>query len=440
MIDFSEKFLYHIWDAGHLQNELKTVSGKKLTIKYHGRWNTGKGPDFINSILEIDDQVLRGDVEIHLRTYDWIQHSHQEDSNFNKVILHVVFQHNNNCEYTIKEDGTLAEILELKDILDMNITKLLQKYPDTYLEKEHLCDFFSGMDVSQTEKILQFLGTRRIDKKISRFKAETELIDWEQLLFQSLFESLGYSKNKFQMWQIATGIPYKKLHEFYRNGMSYEEMISIWLGSSSLFDHLPKTFSRDFISKWKNKYADQNYLTNYFEINWNLFRLRPSNHPAIRLIQISDLIYSSFETSLEKYLLKTFSLPKDNFDLKTFKKKYYQIFDCNSDIISDKYKIGKQRSDTIAVNIILPLMIIFAQKNSFFQLEKSIKEILFSYSGNPSNAIIKHMETGMEYFQKKLIRKKAIYQQGVFELYHNYCEHHICENCSRLKKEILEEL
>ena len=57
MIDFPEKFLYHIWDAGHLKNNLQTVSGKKLTIKYHGRWNTGKGPDFINSILEIDEQL-----------------------------------------------------------------------------------------------------------------------------------------------------------------------------------------------------------------------------------------------------------------------------------------------------------------------------------------------------------------------------------------------
>jgi len=440
MLNFSEKFLYHIWDAGHIKKNLKTISGKKLVIKFHGRWNTGKGPDFKNSILEIDEKATRGDIEIHLNTYDWIQHSHHEDPNYNNVILHVVFQHNNNLDFTIRENAGFSEILELKDVLDTDINKLLEVYPDTYNEKDHLCNFFSGMDVVQTKEILHSLGMKRIQKNIIRFEAELDLIDWEQLLFQSIFESLGYSKNKFQMWQLASKIPYKKLKEFYQKGMEFEKMISIWLGSASLFDHLPKTFSRDFTSKWKNLYSEQDFYKEPIDLTWNLFRLRPGNNPAIRLIQIAEFIYSSFETSLEKYMLMTFSIPLNNINLQTFKKKYYKMFAFKHNIISEKYKLGKQRMDAIAVNIVLPLMIIYAQNNDFLNLDKSFKNILFSYPGSSTNSIIKHMETGMELFQKKILRKKTMYQQGILELYHNHCEHHICENCGRLKTEILKEL
>ncbi len=36
-MQFSEKFLYHIWDAQHLVTNLKTVSGKTVKIMFTGR-------------------------------------------------------------------------------------------------------------------------------------------------------------------------------------------------------------------------------------------------------------------------------------------------------------------------------------------------------------------------------------------------------------------
>ncbi|HQB97513.1 MAG TPA: DUF2851 family protein, partial [Candidatus Cloacimonadota bacterium] len=44
-----ERFLYHIWDEGHLIPELRTVSGKSVRIVYQGQYNTGRGPDFKNA-------------------------------------------------------------------------------------------------------------------------------------------------------------------------------------------------------------------------------------------------------------------------------------------------------------------------------------------------------------------------------------------------------
>src|SRR5690554_5810873 len=93
-MEFSEKLLYHIWDAQHLIKNLVTVSGKRIRVMHPGQWNSDMGPDFHNLIIDIDGNISRGDAEIHLQTYDWIAHHHNEDLNFNNVILHIVYEHN----------------------------------------------------------------------------------------------------------------------------------------------------------------------------------------------------------------------------------------------------------------------------------------------------------------------------------------------------------
>lgn len=115
-----ERFLYHIWDAGHMQNELRTVTGKSVQVKYQGQYNTNRGPDFRNALIEISGELLRGDVEIHLNSNDWIAHNHHEDHYYNQVILHVVLNSNGKSQ-TIKENGEPVEILELKNQLSQDI-------------------------------------------------------------------------------------------------------------------------------------------------------------------------------------------------------------------------------------------------------------------------------------------------------------------------------
>ena len=81
-----EKFLHHIWDGLHLNAQLQTVSGKKLRIAYQGQYNTGRGADFLNAGIVIDDYALRGDVEIHKQTSDWHAHNHSDDPFYNNVV------------------------------------------------------------------------------------------------------------------------------------------------------------------------------------------------------------------------------------------------------------------------------------------------------------------------------------------------------------------
>ncbi|MDO6425158.1 DUF2851 family protein, partial [Saccharophagus degradans] len=49
--------------------------------------------DFSNALIEINNQKWAGNIEIHVKSSDWYAHKHQEDKNYQNVILHVVYDH-----------------------------------------------------------------------------------------------------------------------------------------------------------------------------------------------------------------------------------------------------------------------------------------------------------------------------------------------------------
>ncbi len=433
-MQFSEEFLYHIWDAQHLRKSLTTISGKDLVIKFPGRWNTDSGADFKDAILELNGEIQKGDVEIDLTSYHWKSHSHNENPEFNSVLLHIVYEDNGKYPYTISEDGSKIEILEIKEQLEDDINKLIKHYSgEPYSEKDKTCKLFNKMTKDETEDFLTKMGMIRFEKKIKRFSAEHFFSDFDQLLYMGFMEALGYSKNKYQMLQIALNIPYNDLKQFHNEGMTKEEFVATLLGSSGLIDHLPVTISNDQKENWQLLFQKQKFVNKPSEIKWKLFRIRPVNHPVIRILQVADLLYDSLETSFFHNILKLFSFPSENFKLNDFKKKLYGYFQTENIHLPDRYKLGKTRIDTILINIILPLVVIYAREKKYKQLEDIAINIYQSFPGLPANYLTQYMEKFLNEDQKQVIRKRAIYQQGLLKVYYENCQHHYCEACEIFK-------
>ena len=433
-MQFSEEFLYHIWDAQHLKKSLTTISGKNLVIKFPGRWNTDSGADFKDAILELNGEIQKGDVEIDLTSYHWKYHSHNENPEFNSVLLHIVYEDNGKYPYTISEDGSKIEILEIKEQLEDDINKLIKHYSgEPYSEKDKTCKLFNKMTKDETEDFLTKMGMIRFEKKIKRFSAEHFFSDFDQLLYMGFMEALGYSKNKYQMLQIALNIPFKELKQSYGEGMTKEEFIVILLCSSGLIEHLPTTISNDQKDEWQLLFHNQKFFNKPSEIKWKLFRIRPVNHPVIRILQFTDLLYDSLETSFFHNILKLFSFPSENFKLNDFKKKLYGYFQTENIHLPDRYKLGKTRIDTILINIILPLVVIYAREKKYKQLEDIAINIYQSFPGLPANYLTQYMEKFLNEDQKKVIKKRSIYQQGLLKIYYENCQHHYCEACETFK-------
>lgn len=436
----NEYFLYHIWDAQHLESSLSSLDGERIEVKYQGEWNTDSGPDFKNAILKIGDQILQGDVEIHLKTYDWVNHKHYEDVNFNSVILHVVYEHNMKLNYTVAENGTRITVIELKSQLNNDIRKLIKNFMASgcLIRNPDNCSFFGAEDPLMLEVILKQTGIIRFNKKLQRFNARLLDRDFDQLLYEGLLESLGYSKNKYQMYRLAVDIPFRNIRKWKKEGMTHEQLLAIWICSSGLYNYTSGIKDISILHKIKETYDDQDFYKNNLDYKWNCFRVRPQNNPVLRLIQISSFVYYSTDESLIHRVLNTMSFQKNKFNEKILLQRLSTLF--FSDILVHRQQMGRKKLFSILINIIIPICCLYSEKMSFWDLGSILENLYKNLRGYEENTIISNMKKYMSEKQIEKIQEKFIFQQGLIHLYYSYCRSHVCELCNDFKKQLLSTL
>lgn len=419
-----EKFLYHIWDEGHLNSDLQTIGAKALKIIYQGQFNTGRGPDFKNAIIELDGEQLRGDVEIHLKTQDWQAHNHQEDVYYNKVILHVVLEHKALYTHTIREDGAVIEILALQNNLCEDISKLLQNH-ETPQRRSVYCDLLSAIENDSLRLILHNAGLRRFKAKIGRFNSALSMSSFDQLFYEGLFEALGYDKNKLNTLQLAQSLPLAKLKEYKAEGMSRKELAAIYLCSSGMLKQKSTAISEALQEKLWQLYERQPWQGQKVLIDWQFFRIRPQNHPLKRILYISTLIWESLDIGLlNHFLSNTQSYIKDP---KTHNKAYTSLWMVQELFEGQPLSLGKAVQNNIYLNIYLPVLALWHQK-----MASDTHDVFALYSAFPglqANYVTRFMSRYMNPEQSKIADSQAIYQQGLLDIYHRFCNWHYCSEC-----------
>jgi len=107
--------LAEAWAERRYQPEwLVDSAGRRLKVIFPGRRWGGPGPDFRGALLVLaDGSLLRGDVEIHRRARDWIEHRHAADTAYANVVLHVVQRLD---VPTLNHAGGLVPTVELSPI------------------------------------------------------------------------------------------------------------------------------------------------------------------------------------------------------------------------------------------------------------------------------------------------------------------------------------
>lgn len=243
-LNIHERFLRHIWSRQYIQHQaLKTADGQDLCVVDVGMLNTDGGPDFRDAVIRLGTVTYHGDIEIHRTIVEWMQHQHQDDPRYNKVILHVVLERATGPAVTLVPSGRSVPVLVLEPFLSESIRTLWQKAildervhsHDTirccgrnqFISPEVLGGWIRRLAVERLElKLRRFderlrelaqlrllavhdhrdwYGRRRIQgnpddipppqKRLThRDLAKREF--WDQLFYEGLMECLGYSKNQ----------------------------------------------------------------------------------------------------------------------------------------------------------------------------------------------------------------------------------------------------
>ena len=414
-----EEFLHFMWQYKLFDvNNLKSELNETIQIVKAGIRNTNAGPDFLNAQLKINDQLWVGNIEIHINSSDWYAHKHEQDKNYDAVILHIVWRHD--CEVFMKNNKPMPT-LQLKSLVNED---LLGNYHNLFSKKLRWipCEKeIINVDSFLMGNWLERLYLERLENKSVLIK---ELLsrsnnDYEAVLFQLLAKNFGLKINGDAFLQLVQSFSFSTLRKVCFNE---QELSALLFGQAGF---LEKDVENEYFIQLKKEYNYLKHKHNLEPIANNLFqffRMRPTNFPTIRIAQLVALFHKHqnlfsklMQLSKIEDFYKLFSV-----EVNDFWKEHY-TFETESK--KTLKKLTKSFVDLLLINTIIPLQFVYKQskggevnEEDFFKLIKQIKP--------EKNSIID------KFSELKIGVNNAFDSQALLELKNNYCAEKHCLQCA----------
>jgi len=407
-----EKLLQYIWQFQYFnKSQLQTASGESLQIIFPGKLNNNQGPDFTNAQIKIDNTTLVGSVELHLKTSQWNEHGHSNDTNYKNVVLHVVLEND------LLQSG--VPLLELNSRIS---NLLLDKYTDLMNSTTFIpC----AKAVSEVKEITwlswkeRLLAERLTRKSSIVFKfLEENNAHWEESFWWMLARNFGVKVNAEAFEAMARSLPVNILAK-HKNQI--HQLEALLFGQAGL---LEESFAEDYPKLLQREY-------NFLKKKYNLapihnpvhfLRMRPGNFPTIRLSQLAALIQNSAHLFSKILEIEKLSEIKKLFDVTANDYWHYHYrFDESSSF--KKKTIGKDMIDNVIINTIVPVLFAYGL---YHKEEKYKNKAVLWLEELPAevNSITKGF-AGL-----KLSNLSAFDSQSFIELKTQYCDNKHCLRCA----------
>lgn len=471
LTDFNidEHFLQNVWFDRHIQEDnLKTLSDKELQIINPGRWNKSGGPDFLGAEIMINNTIVKGDVEIHLISSDWVNHGHNTNPQYNDVILHAFLKSGNNEIYETNYLSNKIECFELEDYIfpDIQTLKKIISVEDFSYESNTTAGRCAKLLVNQSvDFVLKFLdlaGNERIEQKVARFKNQLRGVSFNQVFYQALMTTMGHKSSKPLFFLLSKRSPVDELLDYtqqYQGQQKIEAIESILLNTANLvpprdeFDEHFDEETMNYINTLNRYWAEFSGFFNDRIIphtkNW-MANVRPVNFPQRRIAGISHLIVKySDEYFLSKFvnIFKSNIHIGDNKDhIKKFIKNIQQLLVVDEqDFWTHRFSFGTKKSAqsmkligestalSIMFNSLIPIVILKARETQDEQLEQFCFTVLKYFPKLPENEITKFMTHRIFESNEKIINliKSEKQQQAFFHIFNQCCGNNAvtCDKC-----------
>ena len=414
--NMDERFLHYVWRFQQFdKGNLISTSHESVSIFHPGFLNHNSGPDFSEARLKIGPMEWAGQVEIHLRSSDWLRHGHQSDPAYHNVILHVVYEHDKNIS---NPDGSPIPTVELKDRI----------HSDQFEKYHRLRHDASGIPcASHLKNVPEIIQTATIDRMVmERIEQKTKTVtdglktdlhDWEAATMSLLARSLGMKTNTHSFGTFAHSVPWNKLirhHDFQKEAMIF--------GLAGFLDDEPKdehqaTLQKEYVYL-KHKLGLTQKVSRH---HWKFSKLRPANFPTVRLAQLTSILQR--EARLFSKLIGADDLSQvEKIMVAPLSKYWSSHYDFGKLAKKNMGPIGKSTLESIVINAVVPLLVAYGQAID----EQSLIEKAISWlekMGPENNAITR------KWNQPGLENNSALQSQGLIQLYKSYCSRRKCLQC-----------
>lgn len=458
----NELWLQHLWKSNVFANEiLYTTDHQPIKVIFPGWFNDSWGPDFKESRILIGDTGYFGDIEIHIDESAWHQHSHHNNESYNKVVLHVFL--NSSKLTAMNTFGQAIPSLCLKSDFLKQFWKTLSL--KTKLGTEELpgaCGLsLNKKSLKRLKSIIQQAAEARLmakSQKFSQILKDNNQKLAEDVLFNSICKSLGYSAYAEQMEAVSRLYPYSHLRTYFRSPhrQNRNEILSRWFGYLRVFDQTDSNqIHKDLRREWLALDQHWKHLGNKQQFRENSTRTpyRPYNNPVRRLLGL----YYHLQSVQFKGLLGSWLRFLDNCESSIRSKKgkseilealdkmfpqpswdpflYFNPPLGKTNPNQHSRFIGKQKQLVILVNSIIPFFLAWSRIKNEKRLEKVLFQLLLILPGEGKNRKIRFMENRLFIGNDTYKMKHGLgYGQGLIQIHDDSCTsfYEGCRHCSLL--------
>jgi len=410
------------WFAGDFGREFVTTDGRRVRVVQFGVWNREAGPDFIDAAVSFDGATpVRGSVELDPDVRDWERHGHGQNPAFEQTILHVV-THRSGDEFFTR---TLEHRLVPQVLLD--VTRLTDgpANPQPDAKPGRCVSPLRSLSEEKVREILLGAAEHRLKRKAAALARLSEIHGPDEALYQALATTLGYKSNKLPFTLLAQRLPLKALREAKVEAAALLFGVAGFLPTHDLrpFSADSRDYLRGLWEAWWPRRSESERLTIPATL-WKLGSQRPANHPQRRLAALAQIVRHWAKIRA----LRQRCDPAQIVDFfATLSDEYWDVHYTLTSKASAKRLalVGESRVTDMLANVFFPLA--FAEDSSrwlgFKNLPASLSnkrvEIAALRLFGENSALADH-----------LLRSAAM-QQGLLQVYEDFCQHDAtdCAHC-----------
>jgi hypothetical protein len=407
-----EKLLQFIWARQYFDtSSLTTTDGEGVHVIDAGILNHHQGPDFSAARIRIGQTVWAGNVELHVRTGDWLRHGHQTDRRYENVILHVVWEHT----------GQVADSIPVLEMRGRIPALLMDKYRHWMGNKQSIpCqNELTRLGLLPGDAWRKSLVRQRLERKAEMILSYLGQLKghWEEVFWWLVARNFGFSVNADAFGEMARSLP---LNMISRHRHQIHQVEAFLLGQCGLLD---SPFTDPYVLMLQKEYRHlrHKYRLTPIRTPVQFLRMRPCNFPTVRLAQLSMLIHGSNnlfarirEMSDIGDARKLFSVTANDF--------WHYHYRLEKSAAYAPKTLGQPMIGNILINTVIPSLFAYGMN---LRDEECIRKSMdwLNASAAEDNAAIRIFLTG----SGKSI--SAMDTQALLELRQHYCERKRCLEC-----------
>lgn len=415
------------WNGADLRAPLQTVDGRELSIVYRGSWSHGLGPDFQRAMIDFGEgRLLTGSIEIHLTSSAWRQHGHDRDPRYNDTILHIVLE--DDGAETRRSDGRIVPVAVIAP--DAGLLDALHGVDvDWDLVGGEVCAELTARDEPEAIRTaLWHLGDERLSGKFTQLSARFERETPADILFDLVMDGLGFSANRDPMRQLAARMPVSLLDALLAMVPQRDRFalgLGLLLGAGGFLPLSPAEaeiarLSPEELARveafWV-RYGAAWHHNHLAPTSWERVRVRPANHPLVRLGMTAALLASTFE-GLTAAIVDTVRTGGDPVGLLMERSQ-----------AGEHAGMGAGRAVAIVASGVLPFLLALAETTGDHALSGMASRRWETLEAGEPNAVTKRALRQVA-GNARIGRIGERGMQGLIQLDRVYCEPRRCMECS----------